>query len=195
LKNIIGLWMVQECRRDLERQGNSLDYAALTAEAAESEPFRTLLDTTHAPFTEPGDMLAKIAAYAGSTGQPVPESPGQFIRACLESLAIVYRQTLDMLEEILERKYEVLHVVGGGGKNTLLNQMTADATQRIVKAGPYEATAIGNILTQAIGAGDVADLSELRRIVANSFEVETYEPQSTAEWQAAGERMQTLIKV
>ena len=176
LKNISGLWLVQEVRRDLARKGQSLDYAALTEMAEAAEPFRTLVDPDHAPFASPGDMCAKIDAFAEKAGQPVPTEPGQYVRCCLESLAYAYRQTMHQLESLLDRSLDVLHIVGGGGKNALLNRLTADATGKRVVVGPYEATAIGNALTQAIGAGNVRDLAHLRQIVRNSFDLQTVEP-------------------
>ena len=176
LKNIPGLWLVQECRRDLARQGSELDYAALTRLANEAEPFRTLVDPAHASFQSPGDMLEKIAAVAQRAGQPAPESPGQFVRCCLESLALAYRDKLATLESILDRTFDVIHVVGGGGKNELLCQMTADATGRRVVVGPYEATALGNALVQAMAAGDVRDLAELRKSWLGRSTWSTFEP-------------------
>ena len=188
LKNITGLWMVQECRRDLERKGETYDYAQLTQMAENAEPFRTLVDTRHGPFAAPGDMLQKIADFASATAQPVPENPGQFVRCCLESLALTYRTTLTTLEEVLQEEFDVLHVVGGGGQNRLLNQMAADATGKTVKVGPFEATALGNILTQAIAAGEIANLDASREVVAASTEIETYEPSGTEQWVQAGNR-------
>jgi rhamnulokinase len=185
LKNIPGLWLVQECRRDLARAGEDFTYAELTQLAEAAEPFRTLVDPAHASFETPGEMRSKIAAYARSTGQPPPESPGQFIRCCLESVALAYREKLSALESILDRKFDVIHVVGGGGKNTLLCQMTADATGRRVVVGPYEATATGNALVQAMAAGEVRDLRELRQIVARSFDLLTYDPVDTRVWDIA----------
>jgi rhamnulokinase len=193
LKNIPGLWLVQECRRDLARKGHELDYAGLTQLASQARPLETLVDPEHASFQSPGDMLAKIATLAADSGQPVPQSPGQFVRCCLESLALAYRDKLVALETILDRRFDVIHVVGGGGKNELLNQMTADATGRRVVVGPYEATALGNALVQAMAAGDVRDLDELRRIVANSFELTTFEPTRTAKWEHAAERFASLV--
>ncbi len=189
LKNITGLWMVQECRRDLQRQGENYDYARLTNLAAEAEPFRTLVDAGNAPFQVPGDMLKKIADFALQTDQPVPDSPGQFIRCCLESLALKYRNTLRALEDILERQFDTLHIVGGGGQNALLNQMTADATGKQVVVGPYEATATGNILTQALAAGALANLDELRAVVASSSELQTLEPENSTAWEEAEQRL------
>ncbi len=185
LKNIPGLWLVQQCRRDLARQGREIDYAGLTRLAAESEPFRTLVDPAHAAFQSPGNMLEKVANTALCGGQPAPESPGQFVRCCLESLALAYRDKLALLESILGRQFDVIHIVGGGGKNDLLCQMTADATGRRVVVGPYEATALGNALIQAMASGDVADLTTLRQIVARSFDMTTYEPSQPHQWAQA----------
>lgn len=193
LKNIAGLWLVQEIKRDLERAGESYDYPTLTKLAAEAKPFATLFDTTHAPFAQPGDMRQKMAEYAEKTGQAIPQTPGQFIRAALESLALTYRQTLNTLENILGTTYDVMHIVGGGGKNELLNQMTADAIGRPVIVGPGEATAIGNLMLQAIGADEVADLSAARKIIATSFKPVTVTPQGTSAWDTAWIRFEKLI--
>jgi rhamnulokinase len=192
LKNIAGLWLVQECRRDLARQGQELDYATLTKLAGEAPPLRTVVDPSHAEFHAPGGMLQKIADFARATKQPVPRSPGEYVRCALESLALAYREKLNLLESILGQKFDVLHIVGGGGKNTLLSQMTADATGRRVVVGPYEATAMGNALVQAMGLGQVHDLWHLRQIVANSSELVEYGPQGPADWQRAAERFATL---
>jgi rhamnulokinase len=138
-------------------------------------------------------MLAKLAEFARSTNQPEPRAPGAAVRACLESLALSYREKLLTLESILDRKFEVIHIVGGGGRNALLCQMTADATGRRVIVGPHEATALGNALIQAKALGNVKNLAELRMIVANSTELVTYEPVNIKEWDAAYKRFQTLI--
>jgi rhamnulokinase len=193
LKNIAGLWLVQECRRDLVRKGQELDYPTLTRLASEATPLRTLIDPNHASFQLPGDMLKKVVDFAKASGQPAPESPGQFVRSCLESLALAYREKLQTLESILGRRFDVLHIVGGGGKNELLNQMTADATGRRVVAGPHEATAMGNVLVQAMAMGAAAHLAELRRIVAQSVNLATYEPTNAADWHEAYERYRGLV--
>jgi len=194
LKNITGLWLVQECRRDLLRQGQALGYAELTQQASEAGGFRTLIDPAFPAFQTPGNMLQKIQQFAEDTNQPLPESPGQFIRCCLESLALVYRQTVGRLEEVLGRSFSILHVVGGGGQNKLLNQMTADATGKTVCVGPYEATAVGNTLTQALAAGQITNLDELRGIVADSFDLTTYQPSATDSWQMAYVRYNGLVQ-
>jgi rhamnulokinase len=193
LKNIPGLWLVQECRRDFTRQGHEFDYATLTNMASASPAFRTLVDPSHLSFQAPGDMLRKISDVARATKQPVPESPGQFVRCALESLALAYRDKLATLESILGQRFDVLHVVGGGGKNSLLCQMTADAIERTVVVGPSEATATGNALVQAMATDEIADLPGLRRVVAQSVELITYEPRGSADWQAAYARYQAMV--
>jgi rhamnulokinase len=176
LKNIAGLWLLQELRRELEAGGERRDYAQLVQEAEQATPQRTLIDPNHADFACPGNMAEKIRRCARDAGQPVPESVGQLIRCCLESLAQCYRETTDQLEAILGQRVEVLHLVGGGSKNQLLNRLTAEALGRPVICGPVEATAIGNLLVQAMGCGEVADHAELRAIVARSFDLEYLEP-------------------
>jgi len=188
LKNIPGLWLVQECRRDFARRGENFDYATLTRLATEAPAFRTLVDPAHASFQTLGDMPRKIAEFATSTQQPMPAAVGAFVRSCLESLALAYRDKLETLESILDRRFDTIHVVGGGGKNELLCQMTADATGRRVVVGPFEATATGNILVQALASGDVRDMGALRRFVAKSSQLATYEPTGAAAWQAAYDR-------
>jgi rhamnulokinase len=160
--------------------------------AGDANGFRTLIDTGHPSFAQPGDLLQKIADVARRAGEPIPESPGQFVRACLESLALTYRQRLDTLESILGRRFDVLHIVGGGGQNTLLSQMTADAIGRPVIVGPYEATAMGNLLVQAMAMNQVRDLTHLRHIVAASFELVTYEPAAGSDWERAAARHAAL---
>jgi rhamnulokinase len=194
LKNIAGLWLVQECRRDFARRGQELDYSTLMRMAGDAPAFRTLVDPDHGPFQSPGHMPQKIVEFARSTGQPAPESPGQFVRACLESLALAYRDKLSALETILDRRFDVVHIVGGGGKNELLCQMTADATGRQVIVGPHEATAIGNTLAQAMGLGHVRDLSELRRIVADSVQRTKLDPVQASGWDEAYQRFRKIAQ-
>ena len=188
LKNIAGLWLVQECRRDLERQGQEFTYPELTQQAFEADAFRTLVDPDHEPFGSPGGMIGKLQEFARHTNQPEPQTPGELVRCCLESLALAYRQTMLKLEEVLGRSFTHLHIVGGGGKNALLNQMTADATGKSVCVGPDEATATGNVLVQALAVGDIADLEGLRTVVANSFELAKFEPAAGDAWEKAFER-------
>jgi rhamnulokinase len=193
LKNIMGLWLVQECRREFQKQGQPFGYAELTRLAAGATPFKALIDPDHAPFVAPGGILAKISDFCGKSRQTTPQSPGEFVRACLESLALTYRRTLEGLEDVLGRKIAVIHIVGGGTQNELLNQMTADACKRLVVAGPIEATAIGNMLVQAIALGDITDLNQGRAIVKNSFDVKRYEPKEPAAWDEAYSRFQKIL--
>lgn len=192
LKNIVGLWLLQESRRAWERQGLQLDYSELHHLAEEAEPLRSLIHPNDSRFLGPNNMPAEIAGYCLENGQVVPETPGQFARCILESLALLYRQCLDNLEEVTGRTIRTLHVVGGGSQSRLLNQFTANTTARTVLAGPVEATAIGNLLIQAIAMGQLDSLDELRRVVRNSFTIDTYKPQTTAQWQQAAERFANL---
>ncbi len=192
LKNIIGLWLVQQCRADLARSDREYSYSELTDLAAAAPPLITLLDPDHPPFMLPGDMLGKIAAYAQKTGQPVPAGIGESVRACLETLALTYRRTLDSLENVTKDRYNVLHIVGGGSKNGLLCQMTADALDRTVIAGPDEATAAGNVLTQALGCGDVDNLAQIRQMVAASWEPKEYHSNHTPAWDDAYQKFLAL---
>lgn len=174
LKNIAGLWLLQECRRAWALEGTEYTYDDLVRLAAGAKPFRTVIDPD--AFLEPGDMPRKIVEHCRASGQTPPETPGEFTRAILESLARRYRQVLESLESLAGRRFDVIHIVGGGSRNALLNQFVADATGRTVIAGPGEATAIGNVLIQAIGAGELSGLAEARAVVRRSFAVETYQP-------------------
>ncbi|HEX4168691.1 MAG TPA: rhamnulokinase family protein [Bryobacteraceae bacterium] len=174
LKNIPGLWVLQECRRHWSRQGQELSYAELMEQASVAKACETLLDLDL--FVAPGDYPQRIQDYARHTGQQAPNEPGEFVRVILCSLAARYKQVLESLEKLTGKSMEVIHIVGGGSRNRLLNQLTADVTGRRVIAGPAEATAAGNALTQAMGTGEVKSLEELRAIVRNSFEVEEFRP-------------------
>jgi len=177
LKNIMGLWIVQECRRTWLSAGEDYSYAELTQMAAECEPFKSIIDPDDPVFLAPGDMSQRIRDFCSATGQPIPESKGQIIRCVLDSLALRYRATIEDLDEMLGRRHEPIHIVGGGTQNKLLSQLTADVTGRRVVAGPVEATATGNVLVQAMGVGCVKSLDEIREIVRMSFDLQTYEPQ------------------
>jgi rhamnulokinase len=184
LKNIMGLWLVQECRRAWERAGRSYNYDDLTRLAEAAAPFASLVDPDDASFMVPPDMPAAMGDYCRRTNQPAPAEPGAVVRCALESLAMRYRWVLQRLEHLLGRRLEVILVVGGGSQNQLLCQLTADACNRPVLAGPVEATAIGNLLVQALGLGLVGSLAEAREVVRRSFEVQTYTPREPARWQA-----------
>ncbi len=192
LKNIVGLWLLQECRREWQKQGRNLEYSTLIEEAERAEPFRSLIDPRAVRFIKPGNMPERIAQYCAETGQPAPETPGQFVRCILESLALLYRVTLEEIEKLTGRTVRRLHIVGGGSRNLLLNKFAANATRRQIVAGPVEATAIGNVLIQAIALGHVKSLTALRRIVRDSFALQTFEPDAAEEWQAAYPRFLEL---
>ncbi len=189
LKNIVGLWLLQECRRQWALEGTTYDYDELTRLAQSAEPLRFLIDPGDPRFLRPGDMPEKIRSSCEEKGAPAPSTPGQFVRCILESLALLYRKTLDDLETLTGVSIRVLHIVGGGSKNALLNQCAADATGRQVVAGPVEATAIGNVLIQAIALKHIDTLASLRSIVSHSFPVHTYQPCHSPEWQAALKRL------
>lgn len=193
LKNVMGLWLVQECRRSFERQGRTYDYAALTEAASAAEPFRSLVDPDHESFLTPDDMAEALRRRCTATHEPIPETDGQLIRCALESLALKYRRVLEGIERLTGERVETIHVVGGGSKNELLNQFTASACGRPVVAGPSEATALGNVLVQARAAGDVGTLAELRDVVRASCELITFEPAEPDAWSAADERFQRTV--
>ena len=194
LKNIAGLWLVQESRRTWAAQGEELSYGDLTDLAAQAAPFRSLVDPDAAVFSPPGDMPERMRVFCRRTGQPVPESKGEIIRCALESLALKYRSVLEMLESVTGRHMQALHIVGGGTRNRLLNQFAANATGLRVVTGPVEATAIGNILLQAIALGHLSSLAEARQVVCQSFDVETYQPQDRPDWVAAYQRFNELME-
>jgi rhamnulokinase len=193
-KNITGLWLVQECRRAWRREGEELSYDELTRLAAESEPFVAVIDPDSKEFLHPGDMPSRIQKYCMNTNQTVPETKGQIIRVALEGMALKYRWVLERLEELTGKRLDPIHIIGGGTKNRLLNQLAADATCRTVVTGPVEATAIGNILMQAIGLKHLDSLLEARNVVRTSFTPEVYEPKNTADWDDVYARWQKVMK-
>jgi len=185
LKNIMGLWLVQECRRTWAQEGEELSYADLTALAAQAPAFGPLVEPDCHDFLHPGDMPARIRAFCARTSQRAPETKGEIVRCALESLALKYRWVLEKLEIMRGKKLEAIHIVGGGSQNGLLCQLAADATQRRVVAGPVEATAMGNVLMQAIARGKIGSLAEGRQVVRRSCEALTYEPRAVAGWDDA----------
>lgn len=182
LKNIMGLWLLQECKRQWQRDGVELSYGQLTEMAEQAEGFAGFVDCDYGEFLSPGDMPAKINKYLAGTGQKPTDDKGQMARIIFESLAMKYRSEMEAIENISGREIDVLHIVGGGSRNGLLNQLAANALGKKVVAGPVEATASGNILMQAIGAGQIESLAEARDIVAGSFEVSQYQPKETQLW-------------
>jgi len=183
LKNIAGLWLVQQSRAQWAREGQTLSYATITAQAARCKPLRSLVDPDHPEFLAPGDMATRIAQVCRGSGEPVPASRGAIVRCALESLAMRYRWVLERMEECLNKKFKVIHIVGGGTQNELLSQMTADATGRKVVTGPVEATAIGNLLSQAVALGTIGSHDEMRAVIRRSFPTKTYKPKNRRPWE------------
>ena len=182
LKNVCGLWLVQQCRAAWQRAGQEWSWDQLTALAAEAPPLITLVDPNDPSLVAPADMPDAIRALARKHGEPEPRSTAATVRAALESVAAEVRRTLIELDSLLGRRVGRVHVVGGGVKNSLLCQMIADATDRPVVAGPVEATAIGNLLVQLLARDSTIDLRAVRRVVRDSFETICYEPRDAARW-------------
>ena len=193
LKNIMGLWLYQECKREWDNSGETMSFDELEAGAKGAEPFAALIDPDDIIFMRPGNMTAKIQNYCMNTGQKPPESKPAIVRCILESLALKYRMALEGLEGILGYKLPVLHIVGGGCKNTTLSQFTANAIGRPVITGPIEATATGNLVSQLIALGEVGSLKEGRELVRRSFPLVEYTPFSTSAWDDAYVRFSKMI--
>jgi rhamnulokinase len=195
LKNVMGLWLLQECRRTWAREGQDYSYEDLTCLAETVPAAGSLVDPDHPIFLPPGDMPGRIRRFCGETDQSLPGEPGEVLRCVLESLALKYRWVLERAEEITGRRAEAIHVVGGGVQNTLLCQLTADATRRPVRAGPVEATALGNLMVQAYARGYLGSLEEMRAAVRNSsVGVREYQPAGSGdEWEDAYERLRRIM--
>jgi rhamnulokinase len=185
LKNITGLWLIQECRRVWNQPGANLYWEAMNQLTAAAKPLQAFINPDAAEFGAPGDMPEAIRAFCGRTGQKVPEDKGGVLRCALESIAMKFRHVLGMCEELNGRRIETIHIVGGGTKNRQLCQFAADACGRRVVAGPIEATATGNLMVQAVAAGDVGSIAEAREVIRRSFPVDEYMPQNTAAWDDA----------
>lgn len=192
LKNIMGLWLIQESRRQWKREGKEYSFAELESLAKAAKPFRCFIDPDHPSFVAPGDLPARVREFCQKTGQYVPETVGEIVRCIYESLALKYRYTAENISTLTGISPRVIHVVGGGTKDGFLSQMTADACGIPVCAGPEEATAIGNLLVQLMAAGEAKNLSDARAIVAASFTPKYYAPQNTDAWDAAYQTFCTL---
>ena len=190
LKNVMGLWMLRCCRQSWAAQGHGYDYRELM-ELASSEPsFCHLIDPDDESFLRPQDMLAAIDDFCSRTHQPGPQGPGAYVRTVLESLAFKYRIVLRNLEQVTGTRIEQVRIIGGGSKNRLLNQITADATGRTVLAGPAEATALGNVAIQVLATGGASSLEEVRAVVDRSFPTEVFKPLETDKWDHHAERFE-----
>jgi len=190
LKNVMGLWMLQGCRQSWTAQGHSYDYRELIELGGREAPFGHLVDPDDESFLRPSNMLLAIDKFCARTHQPVPREPGAYVRSVLESLAFKYRVVLGNLEQVSGKRIERIRVIGGGSKNRLLNQLTADATGRRVLAGPAEATALGNVAMQILATGEAGSLQEVRGIVDRSFPTEVFDPLETDKWDQHAERFE-----
>ncbi|HYG21541.1 MAG TPA: rhamnulokinase [Verrucomicrobiae bacterium] len=195
LKNIMGLWLLQQCRRCFGEKGRTLSYDELTRLAAEAPAFRSFVNPDDSRFLNPADMAEAIQSYCRETGQPVPETEGQLARCIFESLALTYAVVLEGLEQLTGQRIEVLHIVGGGSRNQLLNTFTANAANLLVVAGPVEATVLGNVLVQARSNGELKSLSDIRSVVRASSEVTEFEPKQPDAWKEARLRFAELRKL
>jgi rhamnulokinase len=193
LKNIVGLWIVQECRRQWAKEGKKYDFAALEQMAAAAPPFVSLINPDDPRFLSPDNMPEKIAEFCEETGQPVPANHGAYVRCIYESLALFYRVVLRRIERLTAKKIERLHIVGGGSKDETLNQFAANALKIPIIAGPTECTALGNILVQAIALGHLPSHAAAREVVRNSFELKTFPFQDSGQWDAAAARFENLL--
>ncbi len=196
LKNVMGLWLVQRCRHAFVQRGGTADYARLTALAEAAPPLRSFVNPDDPRFLNPTDMPAEIQAYCRATNQPVPGQEGTLIRCVLESLALKYALVLEQLEELGGEPIGVVHVVGGGSRNALLNQLTANACRRPVLAGPAEATVMGNVLVQAKALGELGSLGQLREAALRSSDLQSHEPvaDSGSAWAEARRRFAQLLR-
>lgn len=193
LKNIIGLWLIQESRRQWKREGKEYSYADLEKLALAAEPFKCFIDPDAPEFVPHGNVPERVREFCRKTGQYVPETVGEIMRCIYESLAMKYRLTFEKLRECTERDYPVIHVIGGGTKDGLLCQMTANSCDRTVKAGPIEATVMGNVAVQLMSDGSVKNIGQARKIVADSSELKTFEPKDTDKWAGAYEDFLKII--
>jgi rhamnulokinase len=182
LRNIMGLWLLQKCRTQWEEEGDDCSYDDLVNRAEAAKPFKYIIDPDHPSFLNPPDMPAAIRTYCHYTGQPEPHSKPEIVRCIFESLALKYRYILELIQSLTEKKVTVLHIVGGGSQNRMLSQFTANAAQVTVKAGPTEATALGNVIVQGMASGFPSDLEEGRRLISSSFPAETYQPEKDESW-------------
>ena len=189
LKNITGMWLVQECRRTWNQAGEDWDWGDLNRLSAAARPLLSFINPDAPEFLAPDDMPQAIRQFCRNTSQAVPEDEGAVLRCALDSIAMKFRHVLGMCEELAGRRLQTIHIVGGGTQNRQLCQAAADACGRRVVAGPIEATATGNLMMQAVATGEVASIAEAREVIRRSFQVEEYEPQNTAAWDEAYERV------
>lgn len=194
LKNIMGLWLIQESRRQWIREGDEVSYADLEREALEAEPFQSFIDPDAPSFETPGNLPKRVQEFCARTGQKVPETRGEIMRCIYESLAMKYRYTFDAIRRVTGREYTAIHMIGGGTKDRLLCQMTADACNCAVAAGPVEATAMGNIAVQLIALGEIKDLKQARSVIAESEALKAYQPENVQAYREAYGRFEKVLE-
>ncbi len=192
LKNIAGLWIVQQCREQWKREGRDLNWDNLLSMAQRAPSMVSIIDTDASEFIAPPNMPEAIREYCRTTGQPVPDSEGEVIRCAIESLVLRYRLTLDLLEQVVGHSFKTIHMVGGGVQNRMLCQFTADACDRPVVAGPVEATALGNIMMQAIGSGRLSSIAEARALIRSAKDISRYEPSPAERWDSGLAKLKQL---
>ncbi|MGC9329470.1 MAG: FGGY-family carbohydrate kinase, partial [Candidatus Hinthialibacter sp.] len=192
LKKVMGLWLVQRCKLAFEQEGYRMSYDELTRRAEREAAFRSLINPDDQRFLNPPDMTEAMADFCRETRQPIPEKEGQFVRCALESLALTYNHVIQSVEKLTGYEIEVIHIVGGGSQNQLLNQFTADACNKPVVTGPIEATVLGNVLVQARTSGEIGSLQEIRSVARASCDMHQYEPQNPESWLEAKQRFSQL---
>ena len=190
----MGLWLIQESRRQWDREGELLSFDELEKQANAAEPFASLIDPDYPDFQTPGNMPKRIRKYCERTGQKIPETKGEIVRCIAESLAFRYRYTIEGMEDVTGNKYNVVNIVGGGIKDKMICQFTANATNRTVSTGPVEATSIGNVIVQAMAMGAIKNLNEGRKVVKNSFDITEYTPIDADKWDEAYNKWKEIIK-
>ncbi len=194
LKNICGLWLIQESRRQWIREGKEYSYAELEQEALKAEPFKCFIDPDAPDFVAMGDMPGRVREFCRKTGQYVPETVGEVMRCIYESLAMKYKFVLAGIEDCTNKNYDRIHVMGGGTKDTFLCAMTASACNRTVYAGPIEATVLGNVAVQLMSTGDIKDIAEARKIIAKGENLKTYNPVDSDKWEEAYKNFVKIVK-
>jgi rhamnulokinase len=194
LKNIAGLWLIQECKRQWELDGEKLSYAEMATLAGEAKPFTAFIDPDDAVFATPGGMPGKIRAFCEKTGQPVPRDHGEILRVATDSLALKYRVVYERVRMLTSRDFKRLHAGGGGIQNELLSQATADALGLEVVAGPVEATSCGNVITQMIATGHLQDIHAGRDLIRRSFEFKNFSPENPEAWEKALARFKAILE-
>ena len=194
IKNIIGLWLIQESRRQWQREGKEYSYAQLEQAALGASPLQSFIDPDAPEFVPQGDLPGRIREFCKNTDQPVPQTAGEIMRCIYQSLALKYRYALEQIQDCTGKSYDILYVVGGGVKDKLLCQMTADSCHCTVSAGPTEATVLGNIAVQLLASGDIKGIADVRRIISRSEKIVRYQPLETDQWDRAYDRFRSVLR-